>query len=197
MSVNSIGYDAGKIIIKVKSSLIKSYFPNLYGMFISSGDSKDIEITRESESSAVIRVSIEDVPESSEVDHQPSSMFPSYSPQVMKSIEKYKNILNDFYNSAMRREHRITEILPLSGYDAEDLKKDVMRAVQEKKKFCIIKSYDEYLSQSKTPMPSYHQVVLEYGTKEYIDAAILFLEKDLSKLNEIYKNKLVLENWFN
>jgi hypothetical protein len=113
------------------------------------------------------------------------------------SINIFQTIINSFVSSALKKELKTTEFIPLYGYPRENLKVDIQEAVKNKRNLCIIKDYSEYLamSEGKTNKYIFHQKIVEFGTPDYTEAAILLYNEKLEELRDTFEESLVLEDW--
>ena len=102
-------------------------------------------------------------------------------------------IINKFTNSAIRKELKQTEFIPLEGYEEDLLKEDIKTAVQNKRNLCIIDTYESYLKNEEDRKYEYNQYRVDYGTNEYSDVAILIATGKLSEVRKLYKKKLKKE----
>lgn len=189
----SPGYDPQKkrIIITVESNLLNKYFPNFSGMVMSdSGVPKNTEVDQSSPTTAIISFPSPLGSPVKKLDEERSAIAID-----SRIIEKFNDIINNFIRCAIRRKLRTTEFIPLSGYPVEDLKKDIQEAVKNKRSLCIIKNYDEYLAMENNQKYVFHQYEIEYGTKDYTEAAILLYQGSMEELREMFEGRLELEDW--
>ena len=111
------------------------------------------------------------------------------------SMNAFQEIISSFVECALKTELKTTEFIPLYGYPKESLMEDIKEAVKNKRKLCIIKDFSEYKAMSGKKEYIFHQSIVEFGTHEYSEAAILLFKGDLKTLRKNYEDKLVLENW--
>lgn len=109
--------------------------------------------------------------------------------------EKISAVIEKFRERAMKKEFMTTEFIPLTGYPLEELQKDIKEAIKNKRNFCVIDKYSEYLKFSKGETTKLKQKKVEFLSNEYSDAAIYIYEGNLKKLKEIYKNQLETVDW--
>ena len=189
------GYDPEKkcITLSVRTYMITRYFQNLKGMIKECSDTpKNTEVVQVDDDTALIKFPAES--SGSIVKSSDNKMAVGVNVVVM---ETFQNIINTFMNCALRKELKTTEFIPLYGYSIDNLKEDIQVAVKNKRKFCIIKDYSEYLAiqNKKVEKYEFHQVMVEVGTPEYTDVAILLYQKKIDELREMFEKKLKLENW--
>lgn len=187
-----------KLIITVKSPLFPRYFNDLKHIVEENernidGLPSDIRVRNSGQGEALITFSI---------DHDPiESSVPGRSMVKLngKHMESINVALNIWVNVAMKQELNRVEFIPLHGYSAEDLKKDVQTAVANKRDLCIIRTYAEYLNSQKAKTAkdafTFVQYLVKYGSDEYSDVAIALYNKELKELRQTYENKLVQTEW--
>lgn len=190
--------EENKISILVKTTLIKKYYQNLSGL-IKNGDGilKDAEVKRLDSDTANI-------------------MFPLPEDSVFKKAKTgagivgidaekmggfYKTI-NKFIKSALRKEFRTTEFLPIGDdYKLEDLKNDVKSAIEGKRNFVVIHTFEEYLNSKNSILNKekkeieFNQVFAEYGTPLYADISILIYQGNLKELRDYLEPMFKLTKW--
>lgn len=104
-------------------------------------------------------------------------------------------VLDDFKNSALDKEFKTTEFIPLYGYSVETLKSDIVEAIKAKRNFCLIDKYSEYKRFSKKEITKLQQYKVMYPTNDYSEIALSIYEGDLKSLREKYMPKLVEVDW--
>jgi hypothetical protein len=189
------GYDPEKrcVTLNVESNLLRKYFSNFSGMIVDDpGVPKNTEVTQIDEVTAQISFPIDDKSVVKMVTDNKMSIGIDPS-----SLSVFQTIINSFIGSALKKELKTTEFIPLYGYPKENLKVDIQEAVKNKRKLCIIKDYSEYLemSEGKTNKYIFHQIFVEFGTHEYTEAAILLYNEKLEELREMFEDSLKLEDW--
>lgn len=183
---------SGNLEITIELNLFVKYFSNFEGMILMDQElsEKGFKVKQTNSTTAVVSVPID-----------PSLASPPNEEGVGQiraegtGLKALYKLLNSFVNSAIKKELRITEFIPLHGYPVEDLQKDIVAAVTGKRNLCIIGEYSEYLEKQKSGNFSYHQYVIEHGTEEYVDAAILIKDGDMETLRKLYEPKLVYTEW--
>lgn len=189
------GYDPEKrcVTLSVESNLLKKYFSNFSGMIVDDpGVPKNTEVIQINEVTAQISFPVDDKSVVKMVSDNKMSI--GIDPN---SINVFQTIINSFVSSALKKELKTTEFIPLYGYPKENLKVDIQEAVKNKRNLCIIKDYSEYLamSEGKTNMYIFHQKIVEFGTPDYTEAAILLYNEKLEELRDTFEESLVLEDW--
>ena len=191
--------EENKISISVKSALIKKYFANLKGM-IKTGDGipREAEVERLDAGGDVAVITFP-VPEDStfkKVDENVGAVGVN-----AEKMSVFYSVIYKFLNSAIRSEFKRVEFLPLSGYDFESLKQDVKNAIENKRNFAILHTYQEYLdSQKLVPKGEkkeiqFNQVYVNYGTELYADVAILIQQGKIKELKKLVEPLFKLTKW--
>lgn len=189
------------IIITVKSPLLNRYFENFKHVIEENerevkGLPEGLKVLESVNSGeAIITFPIKD----SQID--PDTALPNR--RRVKLNEGQMNSLNYALNLwvslAARLELSSVEFIPLHGYSADDLKKDIQEAVANKRDLCIIKTYKEYLdsqnAKSAKDAFTFVQYIVRYGTDEYSNVAISLYNKELKNLRDTYEAKLVRTEW--
>ena len=188
--------DNNKVVFILETNLLIRYFPNLKGLVENDKDvPSDIEVEQRNSNTALI--SFSPGPESgSSVQKMGDKDSSSYRIAIdSRKVESINRVLNKFTRCALKKELMSTEFVPLQGYPEENLKEEIVAALKGKRKLCILKDYDEYLSMQEKEQYLFHQCILEYGTNEYVDAILYIRNGNMKKLRELYNDKLVLTDW--
>ena len=187
--------DNNKVVFILETNLLNRYFPNLKGLVENDKDvPSDIEVEQRNSNTALI--SFSPGPESGKVQKEDQGGGSSYRIAIdSRKVESINRVLNKFTRCALKKELSTTEFVPLEGYPEENLKEEIISALKGKRKLCILKDYDEYLSMQEKGLYVFHQYILEYGTNEYIDAVLFIRNGNFKKLRDLYSDKLVLTDW--
>ena len=190
--VPSYNPNSGNLEIKVELNLLTKYFANFEGLIAMNKELSDkgFSVKRENPTTAIVSIPIPD----SQVSPPNEDGIGMVRAEGV-GISTFFETLNSFVNSAIKKELRITEFVPLNGYSVEDLQNDIKAAIKAKRNLCIIGEYSEYLEKQKSGDFAYHQKMVEYGTEEYADVAILINEGNMDELKKIYEPKLVYTEW--
>ena len=191
--------EENKISISVKSALIKKYFANLKGM-IKTGDGipREAEVERLDAGGDVAVITFP-VPEDStfkKVDENVGAVGVN-----AEKMSVFYSVIYKFLNSAIRSDSKRVEFLTLSGYGLENLKQDVKNAIENKRNFAILHTYQEYLdSQKLVPKGEkkeiqFNQVYVNYGTELYADVAILIQQGKIKELRKLVEPLFKLTKW--
>jgi hypothetical protein len=186
--------DSSCMTIAVETNLLIKYYTNLEGMFLATKNKPEgLTVTQRNRNTAIVAFP---VPKSQiQVQKEMQRAMVGIDKRVMYDV---MNVISKFVNSAIRKEFKTTEFIPLYGYSKDDLHKDIQEAVKNKRKLCIIRDYSEYLAMSQGKNGAtyiFHQYMVEYGTPEYTEASILLYNKDMKSLRDMFESKLALENW--
>lgn len=187
--------DNNKVVFIFETNLLNRYFPNLKGLVENDKDvPSDIEVEQRNSNTALI--SFSPGPESGNVQKTESNGGGAYRIAIdSRKVESINKVLNKFTRCALKKELSTTEFVPLTGYPEENLKEEIIGALKGKRKLCILRDYDEYLNMQDKELYVFHQYILEYGTNEYVDAVLYIRNGKLSKLRELYSDRLVLTDW--
>lgn len=188
-------YDSGskKMIIEFKNGLLENYFDVLENCVKESKSRgilpDDLEVQNLEDSRCLITFHI-DLPEAQGMkDGQRIGTLPK------DMTNKISGVIEDFRKKAIKEEFTTTEFIPLAGYPLEELQKDIHEAIKNKRNFCVVDNYAEYLKFADGKTTSLNQSKVRYLSNEYSDTAIYIYEGNLKKLRELYKDKLSVVDW--
>ena len=183
---------SGNLEITIEMNLLRKYFSNFEGLINMDKDlvQKGCTATQTGLTTALISIPVDQ-----SLTTPPDENGIGRINAEGSGVTSLFKVLNSFVNSAIKKELKITEFIPLSGYPIEDLQKDIVAAVKGKRNLCIIGEYSEYLERQKSGVFSYHQYMIDHGTEEYVDVAILIKEGKLDELRKLYQPKLVYTEW--
>ena len=188
--------DNNKVVFILETNLLTRYFPNLKGLVESDKDvPSDIEVEQRNSNTALISFSPGPESGSSVQKSEQSNGGSSRIAIDSRKVDSINRVLSKFTRCALKKELSTTEFVPLEGYPEENLKEEIVAALKGKRKLCILKDYEEYLSMQEKEQYIFHQYILEYGTNEYVDAVLYIRGGNLSKLKELYGDRLVLTDW--
>ena len=185
------GFNPDKKLIQmqVKTNLLKLYYSNLVGM-IDSGEEdlpKGTTIELNEESMATIMFPL---PDSARVDEE--QHMAAINPE---DIQKVTKLISKFTFLAMRHRLKRTEFIPLYGYPVEDLQKDVVAALKNKRNLCIIDTYENY-TKLKDKEYSFPQYNINFGTSDYSKTVLILKKGDMKALRELWEPKLKSAAWY-
>lgn len=104
-------------------------------------------------------------------------------------------LIQDFTNRVMKRKLSKSEFIPLYGYSVENLQKDIVEAIRNKRDFVVMDKYSEYVKFTKRDTETLNQFRVSYGSNEYSDVAIYIHSGNMKKLREIWLPKLERQEW--
>ena len=129
----------------------------------------------------------------------------SLNSEHKEKLDNLTETIHAFINSGMRKELRSYEFIPLKNYPLEDAFKDIQTAKENKRGYCIIGDYEEYLSNQKENKYDFHQYKIDYGSMEWADFVLETIAKPHTnkdqrnkiwkKVVEKYNQKLQLTAW--
>lgn len=182
--------DSKKMTVSVNTNLLKKYHINFKGLFqMAPKKPNGLEVNIKSGNLAIVTFPVPD--ENIKV-MDGGKGYVGIEKEVMDGI---MGIITKFTSSALRKELKQTEFIPLEGYDEDLLKEDIKTAVENKRNLCIIDTYDNYLKNEEKKTYEFNQYQVNYDTDEYSDVVILIATGKLSELRKLYKKKLKKENW--
>ena len=181
-----------KIVISVESNLFRKYFVNFNGLIKNSKSvPSNTEVIQTGSNTVDIKFPTDKSNVAKKTDGNTEYGLVAIDPKDINGINK---TLNSFVNSAIRRELKIIEFIPLEGYPIENMQKEIRACVKAKRSICIIKNYDEYLNCSKNDY-KFNQYLINYDDDEYIDASLLIYEGNIKELRKTYYSKLQYTEW--
>ena len=179
-----------RVKLEFKTNLLKKYYPNFEGMLNKDSNiPKGTDVEHVEEDTAIISFPL---PKDSTIKNdEGKGMFIALNP---KDMDIFGDVINKFVNAALRKEFRSTEFIPLVGYPIEKLKEEIKDAIKNKRNFCIIDTYENYLKLKEINY-EFKQAYVNFGTSEYSKVAILIHRLDIEGLREMWAEKLSLGNW--
>ena len=112
-----------------------------------------------------------------------------------ENMEIFGNVINKFVNAALRKEFKTTEFIPLEGYPIEKLRNEIRSALENKRNFCIIDTYENYLKLTQKNNYEFNQAILEFGSTDYAKTAVLVYRGDIEGLRKMWSERLKLDSW--
>lgn len=185
-------YDANskQMVIEFNNNLIENHFEILKECVEENKSMgslpSDLEVKKVSDYRCIIsfHIDIPDTKDGERIGRLPKNM-----------TEKISSVIEKFREKAIKKEFMTTEFIPLNGYPLEELQKDIKEAIKNKRNFCVIDKYSDYLKFYKGEITKLKQKKLYFLSNEYSDAAIYIYEGNMKKLKEIYKNQLEFVDW--
>jgi hypothetical protein len=112
---------------------------------------------------------------------------------MMKEVQF---IISRFCHAALGNEMKELEIIPLSGYPFAEIQKDVKRAIDAGRGFCIVDSMKNYESFAQGEKFSMCQAIYPYMSDTYCNIAIAVNEgPDMSGVKGLVGDKLQDYDW--
>lgn len=193
----SNGFDPERnlVIVTITSNLLNKYFANFSGL-IKTADivPKGLTVEKINSNTANILFPLPKDSETRRIDD--SKMMIGVDKTVMENLFK---VVDRFINTAISKELKTIEFLPLFDYSIEGLKEDVKSAIKNKRNFCFIKSYKDYLESQKNKdnsLLNFEQLRVEYLSPEYCDIAIEIMNGNLELIKKTYDPKLKKVEWY-
>lgn len=181
-----------KITLEFQTNLLKKYYPNFEGMITTDSSipsGTNVQQTRED--TAVITFP---VPKNTSIKND-SENGVGYIAVEPENMEIFGNVINKFVNAALRREFKTTEFIPLEGYPIEKLRTEIRLALENKRNFCIIDTYENYLKLTQKNNYEFNQAILEFGSTDYAKTAVLVYRGDIEGLRKMWSERLKLDSW--
>ena len=126
------------------------------------------------------------------IDIPNSSTFGSLPPKVANQIS---DCLFEFRNKSIKKMFKEIEFIPLSGYPLSNLQKDIIEAIKNKRDFCILDKYENYVKFSKNELFKLNQYQAKFGSSDYSDVAIYIHTGNMKRLVEQFRDKLEIFDW--
>lgn len=179
------------IQITITTPLLSEYYNNFSGMMKNSSSdiSEGLSVERVSNDSALVSFPL---PEDSQMINQGEKALISMSPVV---VDRLNDVISKFINCGLRKTLKNMEFLPLNNYDLSGLQDDIKAAIENKRNFCILRDYNEYLKMSEERKYQFTQKIIKYGTSEYADVALLIHSGKLDELREWLDPQLNFCEW--
>lgn len=172
----------GEVTMIMESNLLKRYYLNLCGLLENHKELKGLKVKRTGSNKASLCIT-------KDIDF-------SNPKKGLAIVNKLNQIINTFINSGLKKELKTTEFIPLNGYSVSKMQDEILKAVENKRKLCIIKDYKEYVNNGiEKGSYRFHQYMIDYGTEEYYNAVILISGGDFDTLTRMYASKLKEESW--
>lgn len=187
--VNDFDREKMEIVVNVQCNLLKKYYQNFVGTLEKKKDKMPSGFSVQQPSIDTARISFP-LPDGTKVSN--SGGIGSFAVNLTSLV----NIIESFAGTALRYELEHTEFIPISGYPVEDLQKDILASVKNKRNLCVIASYDEYLRMEKEQKYQFNQVYLNYGTQEWADLVLMIQDGDMDAIRNAYLPKLEFTEWY-
>lgn len=204
--IHSINLEKKRLELHIESNVFNEYFANFTGYAKTYPNlPKDMQIGRDG-STVIISLPIPILDFSSMNDVQEGIQRIGIEKESTKSLtETVMTLISKFFWMANRHMNQTREFLPLFGYPEEELKNDVLTAMENKRNLLLIENYSDYLdfsSSEKSPEDYYkvafNQYLINYedNKSEYCDVVSMIQMGKFEEWREIYKPKLKYTEWF-
>lgn len=187
--VNDFDREKMEIVVNVQCNLLKKYYQNFVGTLEKKKDKMPSGFSVQQSSLDTARISFP-IPDGTTVSN--SGGIGKFAVNLSTLV----GIIENFAGTALRYELEHTEFIPINGYPIENLQKDILESVKNKRNLCVIRSYDEYLKMEKEQKYQFNQVYLNYGTQEWADLVLMIQEGDLDEIRKVYSSKLEFTEWY-
>lgn len=182
----------GFFIVTINTPLIEKYYQNLVGMLKGDRDCpRDITIARLSSNTVSLRFQMGE----GGLRGEPVGGKIGIDETGAKPLINVLSIAKRFSFAAYKHSIRGYEFIPLSGYSIDELKKDILAALDNKRSFALIDTYSHYKDLMESPEKTYKQYLIPYDSKEYVDVFLMIRRGDLKGLSKTYKGKLKEYSW--
>lgn len=192
----------GDIRISINTNLIKQFFPNLKGMTLNHRDCpKNVRVEKIDSVTALITI-VQGI-DMDKLGPEENGMIGVPTEFAVK-IQSVLNIVNEFLRNAVMYCVKRTEFIPLydfSGttrnYSFDEMKEDVVKAMQNKRNLCIIDKFQDYLDNEHEHKYCFNQYMIDYNTMadEYVDFILAVKAGKLEELRTKYSGKLTRTEW--
>lgn len=195
----SIDFSRKRLVISITSNLFTDYYPHFEGLVNNDAGRKlpdKTEVIRQGRDTAMLSFPIPMAPEtmkSGENDEE----------QVQKigvPMDLYNSVMGFIYlftDKAIKDMDKTREYLPLKGYPEEELKNDVIKALDAKRDLLIIDTYSSWINGMKTGERSFNQYLVKYKTQksEYCDIVLMIMNGKFKEWRKKYKPQLTKVCW--
>lgn len=197
----SIDFSRKRLVISITSNLFTDYYPHFEGLVKDSSGNKlpdKTEVIRQGKDTAMLSFPIPMSPETMK-----SGGDEGGDEQVQKigvPMDLYNSVMGFIYlftDKAIKNMDKTREYLPLKGYPEEELKKDVIEALNKKRDLLIIDTYSAWINGMNTGERSFNQYLVKYKTQksEYCDIVLMIANGKFKEWRNKYKSRLTKVNW--
>lgn len=117
-------------------------------------------------------------------------------PVPTELLNELSNVVNEFSSDCIKKISMSVEIIPLKGYPIESIATDVKAAIENKRDFCIIRDYKDYLDGKNIFTDGLELAIYKFGTDEYCNIAIeCVVNKSLPGLRKLTEKNLTKPEW--
>lgn len=195
----SIDFSRKRLVISITSNLFIEYYPHFVGMVNDDAGKKlpdKTEVVRQGKDTAMLSFPI---PMSSEM-VKGSENGDDQVQKIGVPMDLYSSVMGFIYlftDKAIKNMDKTREYLPLKGYPEEELKNDVIKALNAKRDLLIIDTYSAWINGMKTGERSFNQYLVKYKTQksEYCDIVLMIMNGNFKEWRKKYKPQLTQVSW--
>lgn len=196
----SIDFSRKRLVISITSNLFTDYYPHFEGLVGKESGNKlpdKTEVMRQGKDTAMLSFPIPMAPETVKGGDEDGDN------QVQKigvPMDLYNSVMGFIYlftDKAIKNMDKTREYLPLKGYPEEELKNDVIKALESKRDLLIIDTYSAWINGMKTGERSFNQYLVRYKTQqsEYCDIVLMIMNGKFKEWRKKYKSQLTKVCW--
>lgn len=197
----SIDFSRKRLVISITSNLFTDYYPHFEGLVRDSSGKKlpdKTEVVRQGKDTAILSFPI---PMTSEtVKGGEESNGEDQVQKIGVPMDLFNSVMGFIYNftdKAVKNMDKTRECLPLRGYPEEELKKDIVKALNAKRDLLIIDTFQAWVKGMRTGERSYNQYLVKYKTQqsEYSDIVLMIVNGKFKEWRKKYKGQLKKVDW--
>jgi hypothetical protein len=196
----SIDFSRKRLVISITSNLFTDYYPHFEGLVGKESGNKlpdKTEVVRQGKDTAMLSFPIPMSPETAKIGDEVGDN------QVQKigvPMDLYNSVMGFIYlftDKVIKNMDKTREYLPLKGYPEDELKKDVIKALEAKRDLLIIDTYSAWINGMKTGERSFNQYLVKYKTQksEYCDIVLMIMNGKFKEWRKKYKPQLAKVCW--
>lgn len=198
--------------IEITSNLLRDYFNNFRGMLLDCNEiPNDVEVTKKAIDTALVTFKVKKEDMESVGKSIPSNILSEVKKMLgvtggdvdgmmvssgdIKPFEQVRQVVTKFVKQAAIYKFKKTEFIPLSNYPIENLKEDVVLALNAKRDFCIVDDFNKYRDAMDNKNYILNHKIVNYGTAEYCDVFLDILSGKSVELENKYNPQLKESLW--
>ena len=191
----SYDFNRKKMIVIYKNNLLVENKEQLQGYIEKSNLPKNSVISNDQGGrSNVCNIEIPYVPDGNNIINKGNGVMSLPVPTEL--LNELSNVVNEFSSDCIKNIMNTTEILPLKGYGIDNMAEDVKAAITNKRNFCIIRNYQDYLDGKNIITGEIEIAMYKYMSEEYCNIAIEVAgKKSLSGLRKLTEKDLHKPEW--
>lgn len=197
----SIDFSRKRLVISITSNLFTDYYPHFEGLVRDSSGKKlpdKTEVVRQGRDTAILSFPIPMTPET--VKGGEDSNGEDQVQKIGVPMDLFNSVMGFIYNftdKAVKNMDKTRECLPLRGYPEEELKNDVIKALNAKRDLLIIDTFQAWVKGMRTGERSYNQYLVKYKTQqsEYSDIVLMIVNGKFKEWRKKYKGQLKKVDW--